>query len=142
MEPHTYEWWDDSTKRWFQPQTMSTAPEPILTGAQAEFTIQRHANIRTLALVQSVGFGATSIGVRWATRPEGPWGDVQVFHHPHEAGLPGAFLYAAKSHAHLTGAPIICTYAANNFEFAQLFSDSTWYYPRVLKVVFDSTATP
>jgi len=139
LNVQTYQWWDDSTKRWYDLGARPIVPHPIFAGAQAEFTVQRHAHSRVLTLVQSVGFGATSIGVRWAQQPEGPWTDAQIFHHPIDAGLPGAFLYAAKSHAHLTGAPVICTYAANNFEFTRLIADTTWYYPRVLKVIVDST---
>ncbi|MEO6323168.1 MAG: hypothetical protein ABIT01_20770, partial [Thermoanaerobaculia bacterium] len=86
--------------------------------------------------VRSAGFGATTIVVAEADRPQGPWSPPLLVFRPPESDRAGAFVYAAKAHPELDagGDALAVTYVANAFDFATLVNDVTLYYPRFVKI--------
>ncbi|MBX3232889.1 MAG: DUF4185 domain-containing protein [Labilithrix sp.] len=84
--------------------------------------------------VESVGFGATDLAIRRARSLAGPWSDAVKVFQPEESRREKPFVYAGKHHPGLTGADIVTTYVANSFDFADLFADTTLYYPRFVKI--------
>jgi hypothetical protein len=67
----------------------------------------------------------------------GPWGDpALVFRCPEMDWPSKAFCYAAKAHPELTRAPdeLLITYAANAWDFWNLFKDARLYWPRFVSV--------
>ena len=110
------------------------APQPALTGTQVEFTVH-HDPLRDVYVhIQSEGFGGTDLAYRTAPALTGPWSGPTVFHRPPESDGANAFVYAGKAHPELLGADLVLTYVANSFEFADLFSDPSLYYPRFVRL--------
>jgi len=106
----------------------------VLPATQVEFTVHHDAAREQYVQVQSGGFGGTDLAYRTAPALTGPWTGPTVFHRPPESDGPNAFVYAGKAHPELAGADLAVTYVANSFEFADLFSDPTLYYPRFVRV--------
>ncbi len=109
-------------------------PLPVLTGTQVEFTVHHDLAREQYVQIQSEGFGGTDLAYRTAPALTGPWSAATRFHRPPESDQPDAFVYAGKAHPELAGADLVLTYVANSFEFADLFSDPTLYYPRFVRV--------
>jgi hypothetical protein len=61
---------------------------------------------------------------------------VLVYRCPEMDWAPKVFCYAAKAHPELTKAPdeLLITYAANAWNFWDLFSDARLYWPRFVRV--------
>lgn len=89
--------------------------------------------------VQSRGFGATTIAMRSAVAPTGPWSEPRVVHEPAESRAERPFVYAAKAHPELDAGPglLAISYATNSFDFADLFTprgQRELYWPRFVRV--------
>lgn len=87
----------------------------------------------------SRGFGATTIAIRTAPTPEGPWSDPTDVYRPPESDGPAPFVYAAKTHPELAplDGTLAATYATNSFTFADLFTETgakTLYWPRFVRL--------
>jgi hypothetical protein len=104
----------------------------ILDNPPTEFSVQKRADGSWLA-VHTVGFGATSIAVRTAPAPTGPWSLPCLTFTPPESGKAGVLVYAAKAHPELGGGSILITYATNG-GLAQVVSDMSLYFPRFVRV--------
>lgn len=106
----------------------------VLTDTQVEFTVHHDVARAQHVQLQSQGFGGTDLAYRTATALAGPWTGPTVFHRPPESDGPNAFVYAGKAHPELTGADLVVTYAANSFEFADLFNNPALYYLLFVRV--------
>jgi len=116
------QWWTGGG--WTEHADLSGPPAVVIADAATEFSISPG-----WLQVQTLGFGATTIGVRTAEEPEGPWSSpVEVFRPP-ESDREDAFVYAGKGHPELAGADLVVTYAANAWDFGDLIADPTLYYP-------------
>ncbi len=125
------EWWDGT--RYTPQRELSGAPAAVLPHAATEFSVHRLPDGRYVQ-VQSLGFGATDISLRFAPRPEGPWSAPEPAYRPRESRERDAFVYAGKAHPELKGAPLIVTYAANNLDPEKLLDSKTLYYPRFVRL--------
>lgn len=125
------EWWDGG--RFSPTRELRGQPAAVFGDAATEFSVQHLPDGRYLQ-VQTLGFGATDIGARYAPRPEGPWSAPEAVYHPTESHEKDVFVYAAKAHPELEGAPLIVTYAANHFDPAKLLASQTLYYPRFVRL--------
>jgi hypothetical protein len=103
-----------------------------------EFSVQWDAQRDKFLEVQSVGFGASEIAIRWAGQIEGSWSGLKKVYRPPESGRPDAFVYAAKAHPELRGADFVITYVANSRDFGILTRDPSIYYPRFVRLAFPS----
>lgn len=112
--------------------------EVIASGTQTEFTVHFEDKLGRWVMVQSEGFGPTTLALRTAPEPHGPWTEPRSFFRPAASFSPGAFVYAGKAHPQLTGADLVVTYATNTFPDQPLVDagDPDLYYPRVVAVRF------
>jgi len=94
----------------------------------------RHARGDPWLAVHSVGFGATSIAVRSAPAPEGPWSPACAVFTPPDSTKPTVLVYAAKAHPELLGGSLVATYATNSTDLATLANDMSVYFPRFVRV--------
>jgi len=126
------EWWMGDGWRTLAP---GAEPAIVLADAGPESSLHHDAASGRWLHVRSVGFGATTIGVSWAPRIEGPWsGPLEVFRPP-ESDRPDAFVYAAKAHPELRCDGLAVTYAANTLaDFTVLLGDERLYWPRFVRL--------
>ncbi|MBM4353784.1 MAG: DUF4185 domain-containing protein [Deltaproteobacteria bacterium] len=109
-------------------------PAVVLEDIATEFSVHQDAVFGCWMMLYQEFFGATSTVVRWAPHYTGPWSGAKVEYNPPEQSWPNAFQYAGKAHPELAGGDILATYAVNSFDFATLINDTTYYYPRVVRL--------
>lgn len=129
-------WWCGAGGGW---QTSPKLRQPVIRDAGGEFSVQRDPRGTGFLEVNSAGFGATSIVLRRAARPEGPWSEPQTLYWPPESAEPGLLVYAAKSHPELAGGDLVVTYAANGPD-ERLATDMNLYFPRFVRVSLSEQA--
>jgi hypothetical protein len=127
------EWWAGADAGWV-PDSSQVARWPAFENGQSELTVHFDEPTRRFVVVQSVGFGAADVAVRFAPELTGPWTQPRTVHRPAEFYRPKIMIYAAKAHPELSGADLVLTYATNTFEFAEQMTDSTSYYPRFVRL--------
>lgn len=125
------QWWRDG---WVPHASLSGAPAVVFGDAQTEFSVSFDAEHERFVLVQTEGFGGTTIGIRTAPRPEGPWSRRTTVFRPPESDRAGVLVYAAKAHPQLEGEGLVVTYASNATDFGVLVADETLYWPRFVRV--------
>lgn len=125
------EWWTGGG--WTSHASLTGRPTVVTAGAHTELSVHRLADGRFVQ-VQSLGFGDTTIGVRFAPAPEGPWSDATSIFRPPESRRDHAFVYAGKAHPELSGAELVVTYADNAWDFAELVTDDSIYFPHFLRL--------
>lgn len=122
--------------RW-APATGAAAPAEVLADAGPECSL--HALGANWLHVWSRGFGATTVAARTAPAPQGPWSEPIDLFVPPESRAPRAFVYAGKAHPELDAGTgwLAISYAANTFEFGELFAPAGQqhlYWPRFWRV--------
>jgi hypothetical protein len=126
------QWWDGG---WVAHAEIEGAPAVVFADAQTEFSVSWEESRERFVLVQTEGFGGTTIGIRTAARPEGPWSERITVFRPPESDREGVLVYAAKAHPQLDGgAGLVVTYASNATGFGVLVADDTLYFPRFVRV--------
>jgi hypothetical protein len=113
---------------------------PVFPNLGSEFSVSWLPARKAYAAVYSEGIGG-KILVRLARALTGPWSNpIQVYRCPEMDWPSKAFCYAAKAHPHLATAPdeLLITYAANAWNFWDLFNDPRLYWPRFLRVKLSS----
>jgi hypothetical protein len=111
----------------------------VCENVASEFSVSYQPTPGRYVLVHSAGGLSANIVLRFAPRPEGPWGEpVQAYRCPEAGWDPRIFCYAAKGHPELAAAAdeLIVTYMANATEIELLESDARLYRPRFLRVTF------
>jgi hypothetical protein len=109
---------------------------PVFPDVGSEFSVSWLPGQKQYAAVYSEGIWG-KILVRLAPGLTGPWGNpIQVFRCPEMDWPTKAFCYAAKAHPELVTAPdeLLITYAANAWDFWDLFKDARLYWPRFVRV--------
>jgi hypothetical protein len=130
------EWWIETTKKWSSQSLLTAEPPAVFAGAQTEFTVHYEKRLRRFFQVQTEGFGAADLSMRWSGALTGNWSALSKFYRPPETARSEVLIYAGKSHPELRGADLILTYVVNSTEFGKLITDTSIYYPRFLKVKF------
>lgn len=130
------EWWCGTSRGWTAQRKLKRAPTPVILRGSSEFSVQWNPKLNKFLEIQSWGFGASVIAVRWANRLEGPWSQPTKIYRPPESNRPDAFVYAGKGHPELHGADLIITYVANSMNDGILAKDMSIYYPRFVRVNF------
>lgn len=126
------QWWSDGG--WVDHEALSGRPTTVIAAAATEFSMSPQPGGDGWLQVQTLGFGSTTIGVRTAEQPQGPWSSATDVFRPPESDRDDAFVYAGKGHPELEGADLVVTYAANAWDFWDLVADPTLYYPRFVKL--------
>jgi hypothetical protein len=124
-------WWGGPEEGWG-----SHAPAVIMEEGATELSVSRASRVRGLVEVQSHGFGASTLALRFAPRLTGPWSSLHDVYRPPEGGHPGLLLYAGKAHPHLQGADLVVTYVSNAFDPGMLMGDDSIYFPRFVRIDF------
>jgi hypothetical protein len=131
------QWWTGQTDGWIEANKMSAPPAPLLSDGQTEFTVHYEPKIDRFLEIQTVGFGAARIGMRWSKDLTGPWSPLEAFFLPEEHRLAGILIYAAKAHPHLAHHGLVLTYVTNALMFDRVVQDDRIYYPRFVTVAFN-----
>lgn len=127
------EWWCGASG-WVEQSNLASPPAPAIPEGSNEFSVIWDSHYNKFFVVESVGFGASDIGIRWADRLEGPWSEPVKIYHPPESDRPDAFVYAGKLHAALQGSDFVVTYVANRMNDKILAKDMSIYYPRFVRL--------
>lgn len=134
---------DFASWRFYDGQGWSAAVEearPLLSGIAPEFSVSRLPGTGGWVLVASEEALSPRILLRFAPRPEGPWGEaIAVYSCPEAAADARVFCYAAKAHPALSSRPgeLIVTYVANATDPGLLLSRPELYRPRFLRITLD-----
>jgi hypothetical protein len=134
------EWWQDG--RWVAQQGLRGLPTVVLEDAGAECSLHYEPRRSRWLHVMSRGFGASTLAVSESVRLTGPWSEPRDVYVPPESRAKRPFVYAGKAHPELaTGREdeLVATYAANSFEFADLFSERgerELYWPRCVRLLW------
>ena len=102
----------------------------------SEFSVSWVPARKAYAAVYIEGISG-KIVVRLAPALAGPWGaPVEVYRCPEMGWKAKAFCYAGKAHPELTRAPdeLLITYAANAWDFWDVFKEARLYWPRFVRV--------
>ena len=113
-----------------------TKVTPLFPNLGSEYSVSWLPGRKAYAAVYSEGIWG-KILVRLAPALAGPWGEpLEVFRCPEMDWPSKAFCYAAKAHPELTSNPdeLLITYAANAWDFWNLFKDARLYWPRFVLV--------
>lgn len=110
----------------------------LFEGCPTEYSVSYVPGIEQYAAVYTEGGIFGNIMVRFAPRPEGPWGEpIKAFDCPDKRWHEKAYSYAAKAHPELATSPneLIVTYATNSTNFPDLFDDARLYWPRFVRLI-------
>ena len=110
-------------------------PAVVMDEGATEFSVSR-TPAGSYVEVQSRGFGAVPIAVRFARSPSGPFSPLRDVYRPDEAALHGVLLYAARAHPELEDGQgdLILTYASNTLEPQRVLGDLRLYVPRFVRL--------
>jgi hypothetical protein len=109
---------------------------PVFPNLGSEYSVSWLPARKEYAAVYSEGIGGRIV-LRLTPALTGQWSDpVLVYRCPEMNWSPKVFCYAAKAHPELTSAAdeLLITYAANSWNFWDLFSDARLYWPRFVRV--------
>lgn len=135
--------WDFSAWRFFSEEGWVAEVERasrICEDAAGEFSVSFQPEAGRYVMIFTEGGLSEHMALRFAPRPEGPWGQPLRFFSCPEAGWdPRIFCYAAKGHPELAAGAgeLIVTYVANATDLALLESDARLYRPRFVKIAFE-----
>lgn len=127
------EWWAGDRLGWV-PDSSSAPRWPLFENGQSELTIHVDRATQRFVGVQTQGLGASDVLMRAAPRLTGPWSAARMAYRPPEYYRPNVMIYAGKAHPQLTGGDLVLTYATNTFQFTELLTDSSIYYPRFVRL--------
>ena len=128
------QWWCGPVAGWCAD---AKSREIVIHDAGPEFSVQEAPHGNGFVAINNAGFGATTIVLRHAQNIEGPWSQPQFLYRPPESDVPGALVYAGKSHPELAGGDLVVTYVANGPE-ARLAKDMSIYFPQFVRVSLPS----
>jgi hypothetical protein len=110
-------------------------PTVLFQWGAPESSVHFDPKLKQFVLTQGEGFGATTLAVRTADRPEGPWSDPQTFLRPPESAVSGQnFVYAGKGHPELEGADLVVTYVPSQFDDIPVKPRPWGYSPHFVRV--------
>lgn len=111
-------------------------PEPIIALGAPEFSVHIDTALGRWVMVDSQGYGATTLALRTAPAPEGPWTSPRDFLRPPESFEPDAFVYAGKAHPEIEGADLAVTYVPSSFADVPESEEGRYYYPRFVRMSY------
>jgi hypothetical protein len=127
------EWWAGGDYGWVANDSMPPR-WPVFNGGQTEMTFHFDVVSGKFLAIQTAGFGAANVMVRYADELTGPWSQPQQIFEPVEKSRPNVLIYAGKAHPQLSGADLVLSYATNTTDFAEHFSDPDIYYPHFVRL--------
>lgn len=120
--------------RW-QPWTPNgPGQDTVVAMGAPESSVHFAAQLGQYVMAQSEGFGATTLAVRTAPQPQGPWSAPQTVLRPPESFIEGSFVYAGKGHPELQGGDLVLTYVPSQFDDVPRIGRDDWYLPHFARV--------
>lgn len=123
-------WWNGG--QW----KVGAQPKAIIAWGSPELSVHADETLERLVMFDSQGYGTTTLAMRVADRPEGPWSNPRDVIRPPESHVPGRFNYAGKAHPALAGADLVVTYVPSTFDPPPQADEDRFYYPRFVRVYF------
>jgi hypothetical protein len=111
-----------------------SAREALITSGAPEYSIHFAAPLGLYVYTETAGAGATTIAIRTAPAPEGPWSESRDVVRPPESFREEPFVYAGKAHPELRGADLAATYVPSAYEDGPPDPAEVYYYPRFLRI--------
>jgi len=124
-------WWINGT--WKERKSERPVPESLFIGA-TEYSVHYDSSLKKYIQVQSFGFGEGQIGIRMADQLTGPWTEPYLIYTPTYPSVKKPFMYSAKAHPELAGDGIYITYNVNSFDFGELMTNQSIYFPQFIKL--------
>jgi hypothetical protein len=114
-----------------------TVSGPLFDEGSTEASLHFDAALQQWIYLCSRGFGGTTLAVRTAPAPDGPWSAPRDIFTPPESTGADPFVYAGKAHPEqAAGDALAITYATNSFTFGDLFTPDGMrelYWPRFVR---------
>lgn len=112
-----------------------TDAAPLFQDAQTEMSLHYDDGRKDYLCIQTSGFGDTSLTVRYAQHPEGPWSEPETVCDLPKSDNKNLISYAGKAHPHLAAENgTLLSYVTNSLEVQDIFNDPALYYPRFVKL--------
>lgn len=121
---------------WQSAANFSAAPAAIFTLGAPESSVHFDEKLQLYTMFQSEGFGATTLAIRTAAAPEGPWSSAESFFRPPESFEEGAFVYAGKGHPEIRGGGMAVSYVPSRFESDLRPQPKDYYFPHFVSVTY------
>ncbi|MEW5848457.1 MAG: DUF4185 domain-containing protein [Myxococcota bacterium] len=109
-------------------------PEELFSPGAPELSVQRDSRAGGFVMVHTVGFGASTLAIRTAPTPQGPWSATRDVYTPQESAEQDTLVYAGKGHPGLTGADVVATYVAGRLGTIPVEEEHRLYWPRFVRI--------
>ncbi len=121
---------------WHAPDEFVGPPQAIFSLGAPESSVHFDAKRQQFMMIQTEGFGATTLAIRTAPEPEGPWSEPVSFYRPPESFEEGAFVYAGKAHPAIAGGGLAVSYVPSRFDDDPRPTPADYYFPHFVRVSF------
>ena len=124
------EWWNGSR---FGSEAQRAA---LISPGAPEYSVNFSAELGQFVFTETEGFGPSTLAIRTASAPEGPWTSPRDVIRPPESFSPDAFVYAGKAHPEQRGAELAVTYVPSSMNGVPPDPTDDLYYPRFVRVSY------
>jgi hypothetical protein len=114
----------------------SAAREPVISPGAPEFSVNFARQLGKYVFTETEGFGASTLAVRTADQPEGPWTEPRDVLRPPESFSQDAFVYAGKAHPEQQATDLAVTYVPSSMDGEPPDPTDDLYYPRFARVSY------
>lgn len=131
------EWW--TGQGWANQEIIVGNARVVVEELGSECSLHYQAHLRRWVLVNSHGFGATRIAMRFAQDLTGPWSAMRDVFTPPESHAHNPYVHGARAHPGLTtgdASELVLTYAVGSFsaEAVLLPEGRELFWPRFVRV--------
>ncbi len=112
------------------------SPKAIVDIGHPELSVHYDARLAEYVMVHGEGAYASTLALRVADDPQGPWSDPRDILRPPESLEPDPFVYAGKAHPELSGGDLVATYVPSSNRDKPVEDDKRLYYPHFVKVTY------
>lgn len=112
------------------------SPDAIVSVGAPELSVHYDPRFDEYVMVHSEGIDSTTLALRVADSPEGPWSAPRDILRPPESFEPDAFVYAGKAHPELHGGDLVATYVPSSNRETPLADEKRLYFAHFVKVTF------
>ncbi len=139
------EWWSGDQAGWISGTAGVVAP--VFHKTPPSFSVSYDATRSRIVLTESLGhnggFLANHLGVRFASRIEGPFGiSYSIFRPAEVQNDVDAFVNGGHAHPHLLGAELVSTYVPNHLDQNEVIANPDFLYPRFVRTSLSAVPLP
>lgn len=127
--------WYAGERGWVHGAQINGMPTDVANVQQSIFSINPSAKTAPYVVIQTSGFGGSTVAFQTATHLTGPYSGAQTFYNPPEASQRNVLIYGGLMHSEQTapGYDVVATYNVNNTNFSTLVSTPSIYYPMFIR---------